>query len=361
MFAFQTLSGQFEVPVVDQKPESARTAVGAYLGVDARRVVLIPPHELRSYHAGVVVQLPFEVEHHPTSPTYRSPARLVQLYEQNLPYLRMHKYDISANAGATELLMRYPDRIDLDGLVHNPHPAAVEYVRNARGERAWDMELVNGGAVAYLAPAVSALTHDSYLGRLMLSDNRHAGCLWYEYPEAIDWTVLSQNESDDALDLLLTHPERIDWASFACNRSPRAIEYMRDHVEFVNWTHLSSNPMAVDLLLAHLDKVDWSYLCLNPSPSIITLLSYHLDRINWTLLSSNRSAASLLRLRPDLIDFASLSAMRGNVDLLMEYVDRLDPRVLSSNPNAVDVLCARPDLIDWKLLCRPWPWLERVE
>jgi len=108
-------------------------------------------------------------------------------------------------------------------------------------------------------------------------------------PWNIDWYMLSKNPSDRALDRLIANPEKIVYTKLAENTSERAMEMMKSwiaktHLSSISpaiWRELSKNPAngAMDLLEQWPDKIVWAEVCQNPSPRAFALLAQNPDKI----------------------------------------------------------------------------------
>lgn len=107
----------------------------------------------------------------------------------------------------------------------------------------------------------------------------------------VDWTTLSANGSDGALDLLEAHPNNIDWSQLCLSRlSPRAIALLLANPVKINWNALSRNDSdeALDLLEANIHEICWPALIkFNKSPRAETLLFSKPGEIDWQAVSNS--------------------------------------------------------------------------
>jgi len=220
--------------------------------------------------------------------------------------------------------------------------------------------------------------------------------------DRINWSQMSANPSDLAIDLLSKNPDKIEWRQLIrLNTSPRVWELMKDYPEHMerysddkygkqnfqqflkhhissrpenkaieylleflpddkNYRNLSSNPceMAIDLLASNPSKIHWDRLSSNPSKMAIDLLVSNPSKIHWDRLSRNPSdsAIDLLISNPTKISYKDLSFNRNDrvFDLLNANREKIKWLALCVNTGdwAIDLLDLEPKKIDWYYLCR---------
>ena len=89
------------------------------------------------------------------------------------------------------------------------------------------------------------------------------------YSKNINWSSLSSNSSNQAIQILIDNYEKIDWHMFCCNTNTNAIKI---------------------LYLASPEKIDWFMICNYTNTEIIKLLCLkYPEQINWWVLSGNIS------------------------------------------------------------------------
>jgi hypothetical protein len=218
----------------------------------------------------------------------------------------------------------------------------------------------------------------------------------------INWSKLSMNESDGALDLLELYPENIDWTMICFNSNDRAATLLLNNLEkagnrcicqnsndrivkmlnkkmingdYINYDLLSYNTneylnvpdtsklnysllsrnssnFAIDLLLKNPKKISWHELCYNSNDSAVDLILSNMDkieRINWYKLSynTNDKIVSYLLQNPRYIEFENFS-INSNQRAYEYTINKLsDPLITdiifnglfyNKNENAVDLL-----------------------
>jgi len=75
----------------------------------------------------------------------------------------------------------------------------------------------------------------------------------------ISWNAISQNDNDEALDLLLEHPNKINWNYLSGNSNDKAIELLKKNPEKICWCNfiLNTNEKIIPILIKNLDKIRW--------------------------------------------------------------------------------------------------------
>jgi len=130
--------------------------------------------------------------------------------------------ELSANAGAIELIDTNTDKINWDTICNNTHPKAIQIIKDKIKYCEEDKDILN-------------------------------------------WRNLSANAG--AMELLEGNPERIDWGFLSKNSHPRAISLLEKNIlnPEINWSYLSANSGAIELLRSHPEKIDWEKIAFNPS------------------------------------------------------------------------------------------------
>lgn len=150
---------------------------------------------------------------------------------------RVDWVQLSANKNGLALLKRHPEKIFWSVLCAQSTAQAVDYIRQNTDKIDW----------------------------CTLSGNSMAVDLLASNPDKVDWQLLSRNQG--AVSLLLDHPQNIDWDQISMNQSNCMEIYFlyRANMERINWSHLSANPSerAVDLLFENTDKIVWASFCAN--------------------------------------------------------------------------------------------------
>ena len=71
------------------------------------------------------------------------------------------------------------------------------------------------------------------------------------------------SENPEAIEILKQYPDRINWHILSSN--PAAIEMLKENPHKINWRMLSRNVEAIDMLKANPDKIDWRMISSNPN------------------------------------------------------------------------------------------------
>jgi len=261
-----------------------------------------------------------------------------------------------SNANAMELLKKNMVHVDWKQICLNPHPDALGLIRahheyyiekwNKKHRRIpYDMMLSwanlsqNPGAVEFLKDypvnilwRIQQPPYDPREDDYDYPGNPYFESLVPDYE--INWSYLSQNPSDSAIDMLLQHPKMIDWSYLSNNTNIRAIELLSENVDKIDWYWASANPSAMDLIEANLDRVDWRQLCKNKNA--VELLTEHTIEIDWSYLSANPNAIGLLEQYMSKIDWRWLCKNPNGGPLLEKNIEKefekMDWRWLSANP-----------------------------
>jgi hypothetical protein len=360
MYSFVTLAGPHSIEVADHQPCTIRLALARHFGVTSERITIVPAEVPL-----VVVQPPYEIVHDPSSLTFRVPPQLLEFFEQ----YPLHTLDdecrklMSMNAGFTELLLRHPELIHLDGLVQNPHPDAVAYASVFRSHAQYAAD--NQGAVEHIAQklATHQCADDGCTGPEInwrkLSLNPRAVHLLRAFPNHVSWYHLGLNPCAEAIDWLAERPEE-DWTCLSFNTHPRAMEVLRQHPDRIAWPHLSANPAAIDILVENMDRINWNRLNRNTNPRAIELLAKNPARIEWHALSHNRAAVAYLEQNLEHVRWDQLSQNPFAEPLLRQHPERIVDYMLTVNLSAVELQLERLQHMWLFDLVRPREWFERV-
>jgi hypothetical protein len=136
-----------------------------------------------------------------------------------------------------------------------------------------------------------------------LSKNPKAVPLLMKFPEFINYHLLYDNHSKEAVDYLMK--EVFNVKNLA--RNPFAIEIIKQNFKTIDFTGLSSNPEAIFMLLSNQHLINWQEFSKNTSRFAIKLFKKNLHRLNKYNLSKNPSAIYLLEKHQILIDWGMLT------------------------------------------------------
>jgi hypothetical protein len=157
-----------------------------------------------------------------------------------------------------------------------------------------------------------------------LSKNPKAVPLLKKHPEFINYHLLYDNHSKEAVDHLMKGP---DFNVNNLTRNPFAIEILKQNFKTVDFDGLSSNPEAIFMLLANQHLINWQEFSKNTSRFAIILFKKNLHRLNKYYLSKNPSAIYLLEKHRVLIDWGMLTYnpsifVIGNQSILENYLSK---------------------------------------
>uniref|UniRef100_A0A6C0HCU5 Uncharacterized protein n=1 Tax=viral metagenome TaxID=1070528 RepID=A0A6C0HCU5_9ZZZZ len=277
-----------------------------------------------------------------------------------IPYLQQYPDIIdweylSTNPTAIELLKENTNCINWKQICLNPHPEAIEFVKEhyktylkrwtEKRRRipydlvlSWENLSQNPSAVKFLKKnPVYTYWHCQEPPYEPNQDDYgyESEYLKNLYPDnEINWEFLSANPN--GVKLLKKNREKIDWDCLSCNISKKAIKLLKKNPDKINWYWLSQNPSAIELILQHRDMVDWRQLCKNPHPAAVKLLEENYIEIDWSYMSANPSAIYLLEQYAYKIDWRWLCKNPNGGQLLANNIEtqyeKLDWQWLSENP-----------------------------
>lgn len=200
------------------------------------------------------------------------------------------------------------------------------------------------------------------LDKFELSINPNAVEFLSKNQHMIDWSGLSANTNDGAIELLKANytigtNNTINWKLLSSNTNSGAISILRTNIEHIDWYNLSNNTSsdAIKLLQEYPNKIHWFVLSSNTNDGAIELLKNNPDKINWYLLSGNNNDGAIQLLKENLykINWKMLSTNTndGAIELLsvkdnMHLID-WDRLSMNSNPRAIKLLLQNKHNINW--------------
>lgn len=159
-----------------------------------------------------------------------------------------------------------------------------------------------------------------------LSKNPKAVPLLMKFPEFINYHLLYDNHSKEAVDYLM---KEVNYMYNVKNlaRNPFAtnaiIDILKENYQTINFDDLSSNPEAIFMLLSNQHLINWQEFSKNTSRFAIKLFKKNLHKLNKYYLSKNPSAIYILEKHRVLIDWGCLSY---NPSIFV-----IDPRAIFEN------------------------------
>lgn len=200
-------------------------------------------------------------------------------------------YSISLCPFAITILMeKYPHKINSDGISLNSNPLVISYLKENPSKINWNFLSSNPNAISLLRANQNKINWKN------LSMNNCAYKLLFENQDKIDWTnicyndnpkivgdiisknlnkdiswtLLSKNNTDEAIDILKANQNKIDWRTLSFNENDKAFDLINDNLDKINWENLStnSNPKIIEIFEKNQDKISWQYLAINTNEKI---------------------------------------------------------------------------------------------
>ena len=216
---------------------------------------------------------------------------------------KINWYELSKNPIAADLLDIYKDDIRWDAICSNSNPKVLKLlkkkIKEDPDEIDWEELSSNSIAIKLLKTrpnddidysGLSANSSDEAIDMLSLKKNI----------KKIDFAMLSFNKNPKAIilleKLLKKEPERLDdWSYLSENSLPEAIKILKENFVKIDWARLSSNSSdeAIQLLEDNKDKISWGMLSANTNPKALELLKENQTKIWWPALSANPSIFTL--------------------------------------------------------------------
>lgn len=237
---------------------------------------------------------------------------------------------------AMEFLQEHPTLISWDLLCHNPHPIAIQLIK----ER---------------LQTVTTFCDDFYfyMRELCLNPNEKAVELFKQHFPKPSWCFLSVNTSDLAMDTLRNNHKWINWSKLSGNPNPKAVQLLKDNRNKIDWEQMCRNTndealqmlidydmqtAAEDNVLLQNDKTGQRLLCLNPNPLAMKLLMHRPNYIHWDLLATNPNDVAV-----DIIlakfEAANVKA-RQTKQMFKHFME-------NQNPRAFEYVMEHAHMIDW--------------
>jgi len=207
-------------------------------------------------------------------------------------------YDLSAMPEAMPLLTQFPERVVNVQLAANPSPEALPLLsilmkhirpyeniqwyikRNGLSQqppyeeaKLWEQQIwfslcwnPSPEAMNLVAQHIVNPQNDSDIHWERLSTNPFAKDILLQYPDKVDYNMLSINPSTETVvELYTQHPERIDNTVLSAHPSKEAIQLLLKNPERIHWETFSSNPAAIEVLEQKQNYVNWDTLSSNPA------------------------------------------------------------------------------------------------
>jgi len=214
-------------------------------------------------------------------------------------------------------MQRMLNKIVMQRLVKNSHPKAIEMLREYEGTG-----IDYGELSSNVAPGAMELMMERTKGKL----------------SELQIQQLCSNESDEAMDLILSGEFQINWISLSGNSNSRAVSHLKENEEKICWQTLNknSNPAVCDLLEP--ERLS-PMLCFNTSDRALDILNENPRHILSYLLVSNPNPKAFELLRShNLVS----SIIYSPSPLAMNNLAK------STNPEAIDLLIKNLDNFHWR-------------
>jgi hypothetical protein len=169
-----------------------------------------------------------------------------------------------------------------------------------------------------------------------LSRNPHPKAIEFlkQNKRHICWEYIAVNEGEEAVELIMDNFYRVNVGTLSGNTNPAVIQFIEEYelLDQVSWQLLSANPSAVDLLKKYEERVDWYYASKNPNPEMFELFERNINKIDWGMVSLNPGAIRFIEKYLRYVDWALLSENPSAVHILEHNLEKVDFDALSRNP-----------------------------
>lgn len=207
----------------------------------------------------------------------------IEILKENPELIDWHA--LSSNPDAIEILETNEDKIDFEELSGNPN--AIEILRRNEDKICWFKLSINENAFKLLYENQDKIDWNSIgLNRNPLVIKRIIG---NNLDKDISWIALSQNNNDEALELLMINFDKIEWIYFSSNSNDKAIELLNMNRDKINWTNFCYNPneKIISILIENLEEVDWNSIYFNSNEKIKYMMEKY-NPFNKRLISTIR-------------------------------------------------------------------------
>jgi hypothetical protein len=197
------------------------------------------------------------------------------LVKQYPDYIRWNLLSCNSHPEAVDMLLANPEKIDWDGFSRNSNPRAVAYLANHPHRIYW-FYFCSMNTCPDIVPIMEQYIH--YVN-------------WYSIG-------LSNYDCPEIIDFMIKHADKIDvYRRFSSISNEKIVQYLCDHPLQINWSQLSLNntDQAIELLHKNKHRICWSRLVQNTNPRAMEIIRENIDEIKktveWRLFFSNRGKA----------------------------------------------------------------------
>lgn len=195
-------------------------------------------------------------------------------------------YDIDSftlsSSKYVDILIDYPHKIDWFILSSNRY--AINIIKDNLDKIDWEELSANENAIDIIKDNLN-----KPINWEILSTNINAYDLLFKNQDKIDWEQICLNTNSKIIRNIIKpnlFTKNISWDNLSQNTSDDAINILKQHQHKINWYYLSSNSnnLAVELLMDNLDKIIWYKFTLNKNSRVIDLFNAYPEKLNWEFL-----------------------------------------------------------------------------
>lgn len=234
-----------------------------------------------------------------------------------------------------------PSKITFDTLSMNTHPAAIVLLEQKLESAWWPWISENPQAMQIIKANPSKVIYGA------LAKNPHPEAvemikeIFEESPNSVNFTNLSKNKSQRAIDFLMKNPDRACWINLMKNPTVTFRDLANANVTIEDLVYLAANPNMIDIVRQNMNeflqisdneqkKMFWFYLSQNPAA--IDILEKNIEKVTWYSLSKMPEAIHLIKKKID-----EVSQKNERKENLCE-IRPVSIFGLSKNPAAIDIL-----------------------
>jgi len=167
------------------------------------------------------------------------------------------------------------------------------------------------------------------LGSSNLTSSNIQFAEWFD-PKYLNWSELSKNPSDGAIQLLISNPDKIVWRHLVLNTNENAIELLKEN-DFIEryyeychfWISSNESDACLQLLLENPKYINWSALSGNSNSQAVLMLKQNYDKIDWDRLASNKNPEAIRMLISKERDITRRSILGNPSDLAMNIIEKI--------------------------------------
>jgi len=263
---------------------------------------------------------------------------LRKIYEHKLqePYISLEYYK----------LREWVNKYKLSYYIYkNPHPKVIDLIEPLDIKTLSNTDKYNISANPVLINLIKKYPEILNWNGLSLNHHPYAISLLETNIDKIDWYDLSKNPG--AIHILEKYPDKIAWGALSSNTS--AIELLRDRI-LENLEIDNTDPDDVDVDFIN-KQIWWNHLALNENAIELFTLKPH--KLYWELLSNNKNAIDLLEKNPNKIHFTFLSNNDNAGHIINKNLDKINWNLLTINPSVIELLENNQDKVtDWFYLSK---------